>query len=163
MVSPTQWTWVWASSRRWWRTGRPGMLQSMGLQLVRYGWTTEQKSKTKFPCHYCIMYTCIFPMDLFVPILCFKFFLLYHFVFSVMSLYLLICLIILLECWTLCIKYFKGPGLWYPLSEKNRFYSVKKLEGRQRDRYHPASYLVTSFSNPFKDTGNPTAQWNREV
>ena len=22
MVSPTQWTWVWVSSRRWWRTGR---------------------------------------------------------------------------------------------------------------------------------------------
>ena len=26
MVSPTQWTWVWASSRRWWRTGKPGVL-----------------------------------------------------------------------------------------------------------------------------------------
>ena len=26
MASPTQWTWVWASSGRWWRTGRPGML-----------------------------------------------------------------------------------------------------------------------------------------
>ena len=25
-----QWTWVWASSRSWWRTGKPGMLQSMG-------------------------------------------------------------------------------------------------------------------------------------
>ena len=30
MASPTQWTWVWASSRRWWRTGKPGMLQSKG-------------------------------------------------------------------------------------------------------------------------------------
>ena len=30
MVSPTQWTWVWANSRRWWRKGRPGVLQSMG-------------------------------------------------------------------------------------------------------------------------------------
>ena len=26
MVSPDQWTWVWASSGRWWRTGKPGML-----------------------------------------------------------------------------------------------------------------------------------------
>ena len=26
----TQQTWVWASSRRWWRTGKTGMLQSMG-------------------------------------------------------------------------------------------------------------------------------------
>ena len=26
MASPTQWTWVWANSRRWWRTGKPVML-----------------------------------------------------------------------------------------------------------------------------------------
>ena len=32
MASPTQWAWVWASSRSWWWTGRPGMLQSMGSQ-----------------------------------------------------------------------------------------------------------------------------------
>ena len=31
MASPTQWTWVWLDSRSWWWTGRPGMLQSMGL------------------------------------------------------------------------------------------------------------------------------------
>ena len=29
MASPTQWTWVWASSRRWWKTGKPGLLESM--------------------------------------------------------------------------------------------------------------------------------------
>ena len=33
MASPTSWTWVWASSGSWWWwTGKPGMLQSMGLQ-----------------------------------------------------------------------------------------------------------------------------------
>ena len=32
MASPTQWTWVWINSGRWWWTGRPGMLQSMGSQ-----------------------------------------------------------------------------------------------------------------------------------
>ena len=32
MASPTQWTWVWASPRRWWRTGKLGVLQSMGSQ-----------------------------------------------------------------------------------------------------------------------------------
>ena len=32
MASPTQWTWVWASSGSWWWTGKPGVLQSMGLQ-----------------------------------------------------------------------------------------------------------------------------------
>ena len=30
MASSTWWTWVWASSRRWWWTGKPGILQSMG-------------------------------------------------------------------------------------------------------------------------------------
>ena len=41
MSWPTQWTWVWVSSRRWWRAGRPGKLQSMGLQRVRHDWATE--------------------------------------------------------------------------------------------------------------------------
>ena len=30
MASMTRWTRVWASSRRWWRTGKPGVLQSTG-------------------------------------------------------------------------------------------------------------------------------------
>ena len=41
MASLTRWTWVWASSRSWWWTGKPGMLQSMGSQRVGYDWTTE--------------------------------------------------------------------------------------------------------------------------
>ena len=36
MASQTQWTWVWASSGRWWRTGKPGVLQSMASQIVSY-------------------------------------------------------------------------------------------------------------------------------
>ena len=32
MASPTQWTWVWVSSRSWWWTGKPGILQSMRSQ-----------------------------------------------------------------------------------------------------------------------------------
>ena len=32
MASLTQWTWVWASSRRWWRAEKPGMGQSMHSQ-----------------------------------------------------------------------------------------------------------------------------------
>ena len=43
IASPTQWTWVWASSRRWWRTGKPHMLQSMGSQRVGHVWETEQQ------------------------------------------------------------------------------------------------------------------------
>ena len=41
MASLTQWTWVWGNSRSWWWTGRPGVLQSMGLQSVRHDWVTE--------------------------------------------------------------------------------------------------------------------------
>ena len=41
MASPAQWTWVWASSRSWWWTGRPGMLQSTVSQRVGLHWTTE--------------------------------------------------------------------------------------------------------------------------
>ena len=41
MASPTQWTWVWVSSGSWWWTGKPGVLQSMGLQRVRHDWGTE--------------------------------------------------------------------------------------------------------------------------
>ena len=41
MASPTQWTWVWSSSGRWWRTGKPGMLQSMGSQRVGHDWAME--------------------------------------------------------------------------------------------------------------------------
>ena len=33
---PTQWTWVWANSGRWWRTGKPGVLQSIGSQRVKH-------------------------------------------------------------------------------------------------------------------------------
>ena len=32
MASLTWWTWVWVNSGRWWCTGKPGMLQSMGSQ-----------------------------------------------------------------------------------------------------------------------------------
>ena len=41
ITSPIQWTWVGASSRSWWRTGKPGVLQSMGSQRVKHDWATE--------------------------------------------------------------------------------------------------------------------------
>ena len=44
MASPTQWTWVWATSRSWWWTGRPGVLQSMGSQRVGHDWAAELKN-----------------------------------------------------------------------------------------------------------------------
>ena len=40
MVSPPRWTWVWASSKSWWSTGKPGMLQSWDRR-VRHDRGTE--------------------------------------------------------------------------------------------------------------------------
>ena len=45
MASLTQCTWVWASSRRWWRAGKPGVLQSMGSQRVGHNWATEKQQR----------------------------------------------------------------------------------------------------------------------
>ena len=58
MSSLTQCTWVWASSGRWWMTGKCGMLQSMEQ---RVGHTTEllknkklkQKVKGVYTCTHC--------------------------------------------------------------------------------------------------------------
>ena len=55
MAWPTQWTWVWASSRSWWRTGKPGMLQSIGLQRVGHDWAIEQQSVNTY---YFTFYVC---------------------------------------------------------------------------------------------------------
>ena len=41
MASPTQWTWVWVNSESWWWTGKPGVLQFIGLQRVRHDWAAE--------------------------------------------------------------------------------------------------------------------------
>ena len=41
MASPTQWAWVWVNSGSLWWTGRPGVLQFMGLQRIGHNWETE--------------------------------------------------------------------------------------------------------------------------
>ena len=38
VASPIQRTWVWVNSRRWRWTGRPGVLWSMGSQIVGHFW-----------------------------------------------------------------------------------------------------------------------------
>ena len=44
MATSTRWTWVWTGSGSWWWwTGRPGVLQSMGMQRVGREWETELK------------------------------------------------------------------------------------------------------------------------
>ena len=46
MASPTWSTWVWVSSRSWWWTGKPGVLQSMESQRARHNWVTELNCNT---------------------------------------------------------------------------------------------------------------------
>ena len=46
MALLTQWTRGWARFGRWWRTGRSGVLQSIGLQRVRHNWKTEQQQQS---------------------------------------------------------------------------------------------------------------------
>ena len=48
-VGSIQSTWFWVSSGRWWRTGKPGMLQSMGSQRVWHDWTTTTNTNAGFP------------------------------------------------------------------------------------------------------------------
>ena len=47
MASLIQWTWVWVDSGSWWWTGRPCMLQFMGLQRVGHNWVTELNGTEK--------------------------------------------------------------------------------------------------------------------
>ena len=55
MASLTQWTWVWVNSGSWWWTGRPGVLQSMGLQRVGHDWAAELNwTELKFEARYLI-------------------------------------------------------------------------------------------------------------
>ena len=48
-ASPIQWRWTWANSGRWWGTGRPGVLPSMGSQRVGHDWVTELILITDYP------------------------------------------------------------------------------------------------------------------
>ena len=48
MASLTQWTWVWLTSRSWWWTGKPRVLQSMGSQSVGHGRATELNKDLAF-------------------------------------------------------------------------------------------------------------------
>ena len=51
MVSLTRWTWVWVNSGSWWWTGRPDVLQSVGLQRVGHNWETGKFfPQTSFTC-----------------------------------------------------------------------------------------------------------------
>ena len=50
MASLTQWTWGWVNSGRWWWTGRPGVVQSMGSQRVGHDWETAELNCPRYRC-----------------------------------------------------------------------------------------------------------------
>ena len=50
MASQARCTWVWVNSGSWWWTGRPGLLQSLGLQRVGHDWATELKWPSTHTC-----------------------------------------------------------------------------------------------------------------
>ena len=52
MASLTQWAWVWANSGRYWRTGKPGVLQFTGSQIVEHDLEIEQWTTTKHGLNY---------------------------------------------------------------------------------------------------------------
>ena len=45
IASPTQWIWLWANLGRQWRTGKPGILQSMGMQRDGHDLVTKQQQQ----------------------------------------------------------------------------------------------------------------------
>ena len=49
IASLTQFTWVWVNSRSWWGTGKPGILQSLGLKRVGHDWMPEMILTEEFP------------------------------------------------------------------------------------------------------------------
>ena len=46
MASRTQWTWTWTTSGRWWETGKPGVLQSMGWKESDMTWQLKNNNYT---------------------------------------------------------------------------------------------------------------------
>ena len=48
MASPTQQTWVWRNSGRWWRTWKAAVLHSMGSQRVIHDWDWTTTTATTF-------------------------------------------------------------------------------------------------------------------
>ena len=51
IASPTQWTWVWASSRKWWRTANLACYSPWGHKRVRHNWASELKQTFLFFIH----------------------------------------------------------------------------------------------------------------
>ena len=51
-ASLTLWTWVWANSGRYWRTGKPGVLLSRGLQRVGHDRAAKRQQQGSVLLHW---------------------------------------------------------------------------------------------------------------
>ena len=61
MASPTQWTWVWVSSRSWWWTGKSGIHRVAKSQTWLSNWTElKVSSDYSFISVKCILYNAIY-------------------------------------------------------------------------------------------------------
>ena len=56
VASLTWQTWVWASSRNWWWTGKLGVLQSLGSERVGHDWATELNWSSKQPHDFVLLF-----------------------------------------------------------------------------------------------------------
>ena len=61
IVSPTQWTWVWANFGRWWRTGKPGVLQSMGVTKSQIQATESNNNNSAYIITSLSIHACVGP------------------------------------------------------------------------------------------------------
>ena len=76
MASQTQWTRVWASSVRWWRTKKPWVLQSMGSQSqIRLSDWTTTCFPLKYDSFFHFLYFFFFSLCLYLSLLPHSFFL----------------------------------------------------------------------------------------
>ena len=67
IASPTQWTLIWANSKRQRKTEKPGVLQSMGLQRIEHNYATEQQQLHFLQllfCVLCVIFWNLCPMSL---------------------------------------------------------------------------------------------------
>ena len=63
MASQIQRTWIWKNSRRWWRTGKHGVLQFVGSQTVGNDWATEQQLTNCCQFFYITIYLYLHPIS----------------------------------------------------------------------------------------------------
>ena len=71
MASLTRWTWVWVNSGSWWWTGRPGVLEFMGLQRVGHDWATELNwTECTVYCYFLLSYKYLQGKGILIPSWC---------------------------------------------------------------------------------------------